>query len=338
MATTFTEYNGSAEGVDGSQTLFGFTFEYIDVSHIKVSINGIETTEYILANDTTIEFNTAPVDGSVVRIFRSTPSDSLSHEFFSGSAIKAKNLNENFEQSLFVVQETVRDVAESDVGSVISTVNIANTNSTLALSTAQNAESTANTISGTASNALTIAQNAETNANSALSQVNDKISVGSNVSLLVNDTNYITAAQVPSAFISGMVIMWSGSVSAIPTGWLLCDGTNSTPNLVDRFVVGAGSAYSVGDTGGSNSVSLSSDEMPRHRHSFSASNTHRHQQTEYSLSSTGGGGTGGRRLSETSANTSNTTITISGNTGYEGDGDAHENRPPYYAICFIMKS
>ena len=51
---------------------------------------------------------------------------------------------------------------------------------------------------------------------------------------------------VPSGFIG----MWSGSASTIPTGWALCDGTNGTPNLTDRFVLGAGKAYQPGATGG----------------------------------------------------------------------------------------
>ena len=123
MAITFTEYNGTDEGVDGSQTIFGITFEYIDASHINVSINGVETTEYILANATQIQFNTAPTNGSIVRIERVTPSDTLSHEFFSGSAIKAKNLNENFEQTLFVVQETIDVVANTNVGIITDQVN-----------------------------------------------------------------------------------------------------------------------------------------------------------------------------------------------------------------------
>ena len=39
------------------------------------------------------------------------------------------------------------------------------------------------------------------------------------------------------------IIMWSGTAADIPTGWALCDGTNGTPNLTDRFVLGAGKAY-----------------------------------------------------------------------------------------------
>ena len=51
---------------------------------------------------------------------------------------------------------------------------------------------------------------------------------------------------VPGGFIG----MWSGSAETIPTGWALCDGTNGTPNLTDRFVLGAGKAYQPGVTGG----------------------------------------------------------------------------------------
>ena len=44
--------------------------------------------------------------------------------------------------------------------------------------------------------------------------------------------------------------MWSGTDGNIPSNWLLCNGSNGTPNLIDRFIVG-GSAYAAGDTGGS---------------------------------------------------------------------------------------
>ena len=52
----------------------------------------------------------------------------------------------------------------------------------------------------------------------------------------------------------GGIIMWSGSIVSIPNGWRLCDGTNGTPDLRDKFVVGAGNVYSVNDTGGTTDV------------------------------------------------------------------------------------
>ena len=53
------------------------------------------------------------------------------------------------------------------------------------------------------------------------------------------------------AFVTGMIMMWGGSIASIPSGWALCNGSNGTPDLRDRFIVGAGSGYSVGATGGS---------------------------------------------------------------------------------------
>jgi microcystin-dependent protein len=67
--------------------------------------------------------------------------------------------------------------------------------------------------------------------------------------------------------------MWSGSIATIPTGWVLCNGSNSTPDLRNRFIVGAGSTYSVDATGGSATSTLTSNELPAHTHSLSASGT-----------------------------------------------------------------
>lgn len=73
---------------------------------------------------------------------------------------------------------------------------------------------------------------------------------------------------------SGIIAMWSGAVSAIPSGWVICDGTNSTPDLTDRFVIHAdadsGGTRDVGDTGGANTVTLATGNLPSHTHSFSA--------------------------------------------------------------------
>lgn len=64
----------------------------------------------------------------------------------------------------------------------------------------------------------------------------------------------------------GGIIMWSGAIVDIPAGWALCDGSNGTPNLRDRFVVGAGGAYAVGNTGGLDTVTLTSGQIPSHTH------------------------------------------------------------------------
>lgn len=143
------------------------------------------------------------------------------------------------------------------------------------------------------------------------------------------------------AFLPGMIIMWSGSTSAVPDGWQLCDGTNNMPNLVDRFVVGAGSAYQPGATGGTNEVTLTVNQMPSHTHSgtTSTNGAHKHDARR------GGSGESGRYL-----DTSTGSYTWDGEmlrttgehshtftTEPRGDGLPHENRPPYYALAFICK-
>jgi hypothetical protein len=84
---------------NGSTTLFSFTFEYLEESDVKVSVDGVvktQTTDYTFANATTISFNTAPASGTDnVRIYRDTNVDALKATFFPGSAIRAGDLNDN---------------------------------------------------------------------------------------------------------------------------------------------------------------------------------------------------------------------------------------------------
>lgn len=151
----------------------------------------------------------------------------------------------------------------------------------------------------------------------------------------------------------GVICMWSGSSTAIPTGWALCDGTNNTPDLRGRFVVGAGSAYKAGDTGGAESVTLTTSQMPSHSHGGSVSTesagAHNHMvfvgagsasANEYYFASsalsnnhTNGQGRGRTAIGSAGSHTHTATLSIS-NTG---SGNPHENRPPYYALCYIMK-
>ena len=125
------------------------------------------------------------------------------------------------------------------------------------------------------------------------------------------------------AFVSGMIILWSGAADAIPSGFVLCDGNNSTPNLSGRFVVGydaGNSDYDVNDTGGSESVTLTINQIPAHTHNINLA-----VRAFYQEPRNFGVGTDG------SANNSE-------DTGSTGGGQSHENRPPYYALCYIMKT
>ena len=140
-------------------------------------------------------------------------------------------------------------------------------------------------------------------------------------SLLTN----ITTGQLQGAgiFVSGMIVLWSGAADAIPTGFALCDGNNSTPNLSGRLVVGydaSNSDYDVDDTGGSESVTLTVNQIPAHTHNINLA-----VRAFYQEPRNFGVGTDG------SANNSE-------DTGSTGGGQSHENRPPYYALCYIMKT
>lgn len=151
---------------------------------------------------------------------------------------------------------------------------------------------------------------------------------------------------------AGAIILWSGSTASIPSGWVLCNGSNSTPDLRDRFVVGAGSSYAVDATGGSSTVSLTQANLPSHTHGVgtiatSSSGSHSHNFNVTVKQSGGSGGTSfANKLSQNEGSSSEVTIgsagahthTMSGSTAATGGGTAHENRPPYYALAYIMKT
>lgn len=145
---------------------------------------------------------------------------------------------------------------------------------------------------------------------------------------------------------AGTILPWYGQLANIPSGFALCNGSNGTPDLRDRFIVGAGSTYALGATGGANTVTLSSSQIGSHYHAtgyHNGNNTGRWLSTggttkNYSLASgtngaywngSGGGGNSGQSTSSLNLITSLAVATAA--------QEAHENRPPYYALYYIMK-
>jgi microcystin-dependent protein len=223
---------------------------------------------------------------------------------------------------------------------------------------------------------------------------------GSNTTQIAN-TAYVRG-ELTTLIPSGIILLWSGAISAIPSGWVLCNGSNGTPDLRDRFVVGAGNNYSVNATGGSDSVTLTANQIPSHTHSLSASGTtsgqsaghthtfsgttsgqsaththsvsdpgHRHNMAMYVGSGAGFASiqapdgpsptytnnymetaTTGISLGNASADHTHTysgttasvsgdhthTVTVTGTSGGTGGGLSHENRPPFHALAYIMKT
>jgi len=135
----------------------------------------------------------------------------------------------------------------------------------------------------------------------------------------------------------GAILMWSGDPSKLPPGWVLCDGENNTPNLLGRFIVGyqpGNPDYAVGKTGGAEKHTLTLAEMPTHNHGEAGE--HRH-----TLWASGHGWaypvvqTGDTR-EKGNSHTVSTDPAGKHTHNNEGGGQPHENRPPYYALAYIM--
>lgn len=106
---------GDPGGPTSGQTDFTFTFEYLNKdTDIKVSLDGVDTIAYTFPTDSVVRFNTAPADGVVVRIYRDTDIDTARAIFAPGSAIRAQDLNNNFDQSLYVTQEIQQRSLQAD--------------------------------------------------------------------------------------------------------------------------------------------------------------------------------------------------------------------------------
>lgn len=176
-------------------------------------------------------------------------------------------------------------------------------------------------------------------------------------------TQIATTEFVHKVFPMGMAVVWTGFLNNIPEGYQLCDGTNGTPDYRDRFIVCAGGAYSVGDIGGADSVTLSRAQMPVHNHTGSTDAQgnhvhgiydpgHSHSVTPSGLEpgvsgfTTPGGAypfriggstywtsTASSNISMYGAGTHTHNVTV----GNDGSGASHENRPPYYAQAWIRK-
>ena len=137
-----------------------------------------------------------------------------------------------------------------------------------------------------------------------------------------------TAALVPA----GMIMIWSGSVGSVPSGWVLCNGSNSTPDLRDKFVIGAGNSYAVAGTGGSKDAVVVS-----HTHTATVTDPgHVHTSANYLSSGTNINNGPGKDWGNSGTGLSTTGISVS--IASAGSSGTNANLPPYYALCYIMKT
>lgn len=188
-----------------------------------------------------------------------------------------------------------------------------------------------------------------------------------------NITGAVTATQtqINDPVPSGLIAMWSGSV--IPTGWNLCDGTNDTPDLRGRFIIGVNSTHLINTTGGSISTStagshthgmtgsgshnhtgvsgstvLTVDNIPAHSHTWSGVSTS--EDNNYTAGPSKylkeGSTANNASFTETTSNTGGGlghthTISTEGEHAHSliADGThSHSTEPPYYALAYIMKA
>jgi hypothetical protein len=154
---------------DGSTILYSFTFPYIEVPDVKVTLDGVATTEYIFANATTIQFNVAPTTGAAISIFRDTDFVDLKSVFFPGSAVRARDLNDNFTQSLYAVQESraVAEASNTKAAAAEASAATASNDATAAASSAAAASAQATASAASSASALAASQQASTDATAA---------------------------------------------------------------------------------------------------------------------------------------------------------------------------
>ena len=161
----------------------------------------------------------------------------------------------------------------------------------------------------------------------------------SDVTIQTYDNLYgIIGATPPAAtpIPAGGIFLWSGSIGSIPAGYVLCNGSNGTPDLRDRFVVGAGSTYAVDATGGSadaivvthNHTATSAVTDPGHSHTMGSTSVA--SGADFSVANNPGTG-------ETTSQAS-TGITVATTVNNSGNSGTNANLPPYYALCYIMKT
>jgi hypothetical protein len=205
-------------------------------------------------------------------------------------------------------------------------------------------------------------------ANLANTASNSVTLVNSNKSTAIATTEF-----VHNILPTGVILMWSGPIASIPSGWALCDGGNGTPDLRNRFIVGAGITYSVGDTGGSTVTNytvlsagthshlgstvahtLTVNQIPSHSHLLDDAFYSEINGSNVYNDPVSGPITVGPTIGSNRTDSDNGLFFFPHNTYRTGNGQAHshgivndgshthvinptDNRPPYYALCYIMK-
>ena len=218
MATTQNTFTG-----DGSNLgPFSFTFKWLEPTDIKVTVAGVLKTAGTHYNLQSLNYSTktggqvlftagnTPANGAAIIIYRQTDDSDLAATFYSGSAIRAQDLNNNFIQGLYVTQESSNNAASATTAATAATTtaNTALSNSTAAQATAASAVSTANAATATANSAVSTANSAVSTANAASAAAASAVSTANTA-----NTNATAALNAAAEALAYTVV---ANVAAIP--------------------------------------------------------------------------------------------------------------------------
>ena len=259
MATTSNSYTGNGSTVD-----YSFTFPYQNNTDIKVSVDEVLqdlTTHYTLHNATTIRFGSAVGSGKAIKIYRDTDSSKLAATFYPGSAIRSGDLNDNYNQNLYVTQEAENDAATALTNSrvlesgayvsaitkattAISTANTASTNASNAVTTANTASSNASTANTNSTNAVNTANTASTNATNAVNTANSASSAATTATNTANaaDTKGDTAIATANTASTNATNAVSTANTASSTATTANNTANTASTNASAAVVTANAA------------------------------------------------------------------------------------------------
>ena len=348
---------------DGTLSLLDISIEYFDRSEIAVLYDGVLQTSgwsWIGTTDKKVSFSPPVPNGVEVMLVRTTDLESVRHVFTLGAAFTTQSLDEDLKQILHIAQEarenaTIEEMFHNlnmhgfrlvNVGPGIAdtdAANMAQMNVAVTVAQAAAADAAASAATIDVPNLLSKAANLSDLASPSTARAN----LGAQATLL-SGTNIKTVGGVslmgsgdvpitpPASIPTGCILMWSGSIGTIPAGWTLCNGTNGTPDLRDRFVMAAGGTYSVGSSGdGSipahthNAGTLATGTSGGHTHTVAGSSYATEGGPPGTVQSTGAGGVG-------TSYAGDHTHTITGSTGSTGSGT--KVIATYFALAFIMKT
>lgn len=327
----FISYTG-----DGTTVAFAFPFPFFDAADITVYLDGVaQSGDYTVSGDAldggfsdgTVTFDTAPASSVVVDMVRRLDVERVTDFPYPSQVLDIQSLNTELDRIVAMIQGVGLDsrravrVPEAEIG--------------------------IDELPGYDDRASKVIGFDVTGRIPTMYAINPDGSVVSE-DLILSVVNTVLGQIFPV----GMIMMWAGSIASIPAGWVLCNGANGSPDLRNRFVVGAGSTYAVAATGGATSVSsgpggshnhagstgshtLTTAEMPAHAHDLT-----------YKQFQEGTAGIGRQFLMALSTGDNGD------ETGSEGGGGAHAHTiptqadhthtvatlPPYYALAYIMRT